>query len=134
MEQRCANESLPEEWWRIEPDSGVRICTVDVGDDTSGYYLGDAPLCDAGMIGTNIDATFGSSRYFTDVEARRLLSDRVVPASVSPYDDATTELLESIDGLWTLVDQSYQKRWGRPANEVERRFIAAYALSAMRPR
>ena len=126
-------EYASEQWWRIDPASGAHIGEVDAGDDGSGCYLGDAPLADAGMAGTNIDATFGSSKHFTDEEARRLLSGRVVPASVRPHDEAATELLQSVDGLWTLVNESYNQRWNRPANEVERRFIAAYALSAMRP-
>ena len=126
-------EDPPDEWWCIDPESGARTRAVGNDDNPSGFYLGDAPLTDAGMVATNIDATFGSSKHFTNEEAKRLVSDRVVPATVRPYDEAATELVESIDDLWTLVDESYTQRWGRPANEVERRFIAAFAISAMRP-
>jgi hypothetical protein len=126
-------EDPSDEWWCIDPESGERTRAVGDNDGPSGFYLGDAPLGDAGMVATNIDATFGSSRYFTDEEARRLLSDRAVPASVRPYDDAATELVESVDDLWALVDESYTKKWGRPANDVERRFIAAFAMLTIRP-
>ena len=83
------------------------------------------------MVAVNIDATFGSSIRFTDEEARRLLVDRVVPNAVRPYDEAAAELLESVDDLWKLVDESYQVAWGRPANDVERRFIVGYVCSIM---
>ena len=126
-------EDPPDEWWCIDPHSGARTRVVDGSDDGSGFYLGDGPLADAGMVATNIDATFGSSRHFTDDEARRLLEDRVVPASVRRYPEAAAELLESVCDLWTLVDEHYRGKWRRPANEVERRFIAAHALASLRP-
>lgn len=95
-------------------------------------YIGDGPIADVAMVAMNIDATFGSSRHFTDEEARQLLVGRVVPNSVRPYDDAAAELLESVDDLWTLVDESYQEAWGRAANEAERRFFVEYAFAIIR--
>lgn len=123
-------EDPPSNWWRIDPSSGAPI--GDNGDNGAAYYLGDAPLNAAGTVATNIDATFGSSRHFTDEEARRLLLDRILPNSVRPYDEAATELLESVDDLWTWVNDFYQAAWGRAANDVERQFIANYAFSVLR--
>lgn len=120
----------PNNWWRIDPSSGASIGDND--DNGAVYYLGDAPLDAAGTVATNIDATFGSSRHFTDEEARRLLLDRIVPNTVRPYDEAATELLESVDDLWAWVNDCYQAKWGRSANVVERRFIADYAFSVLR--
>lgn len=126
-------EDPPDEWWCIDPESGSRTRAVRGDDGPSGFYLGDAAFRDVNMVAINIDATFGSSRYFTVEEAQRLLLDHIVPASVRRYDEAAAELVEAIDDLWTLVDENYTKRWGRPANEVERRFITAYAVSSIRP-
>jgi hypothetical protein len=123
----------PSEWWCIDPDSGTRRGSSAIAEgDAAASYLGDEPLREAGIAASHIDATFGAARHFTDDEVRQLLVNRVIPASVRPYAEAATELLESIDFMWTSVDECYQARWGRPANAVERRFIAEYAFSAMR--
>jgi hypothetical protein len=91
-----------------------------------------ALLNEVAMFADNIDATFGSSRHFTDEESRQLLVDRIVPNSVRPYGDVATELLEWVNDLWEFVDDSYHKAWCCGANDVERRFIVNHALSVMR--
>ena len=120
-----------QEWWRIDPRSGEPLEPGGANAGDTECYLGDAPLADAGMVGVYIDSTFGSARHFNDEEARRLLRDRVVPKSVRPHDDAATDLLESLDDLWKLVDERYHAKWGRPANDVERRFIAERVFITM---
>jgi len=128
------NDLDPSEWWCIDPNSGKRRApSAGAEGDAAASYLGDEPLREAGTVASNIDATFGSSRHFTDDEVRKLLVNRVIPASVRPYAEAATELLESVDYLWTSVDECYQATWGRPANAIERRFITEYAFSVMRP-
>jgi hypothetical protein len=125
-------EDSSHEWWCIDPDSSARLRNVGPGNDASGFYLGDAPLADVAMIATNIDASFGSSRYFTNDEARRLLEDRIVPSSIREHEEGARELLESVDSLWTLVNEHYRGKWGRDVKEVERCLIEAYALSVIR--
>jgi len=120
-------------WWRVDPQTGEPEGEYPDAIDSSCVYLDDGAVDAAGDAATQIEATFGASRYFTDEEIRRLLLDRVPPASVRPWPDATPELLQLVDDLWQLVDECYQNRFGRVATPVERDLLYRYAFSLLRP-
>ena len=119
----------PTAWWSIEPRTGERTETAGGCD-----CLGDSVLSDVAMVATNIEATFGASRYFTEEEVRALLLDRVVPGSVQQHADTASELLESVDDLWHLVEERYRQAWGRSATQAERRWLFCHAVDILRPR
>ena len=125
-------EDPPYRWWRIDPNSGKRSESAGDEDAHSAFYVGDAPLEEAAIAASNIDATFGSARHFTDAEIRLLITDRVIPESVRRHQEAATELGQSVHELWMSVDQCYQEKFGRPANAVEKRFIGEYAFDVIR--
>jgi hypothetical protein len=123
----------PTVWWSIDPQTGEPT-DVTVPPGVVCDCLGESVLADVGMVATNIEATFGASRYFSDDEAKGLLLHRHVPASVQSHPDATAELLNSVDDLWHLVEEHYRQAWGRSATEVERRWLFCHALAILRPR
>jgi hypothetical protein len=102
-------------------------------DGPSQSWLGDEVLDDAGTVADNIETTFGAHRYFSDDEARRLIFQRELPASVRPHAEASAELLESVDDLWRWIGQTYREKWDRAATAVERRWIGEFAVSILRP-
>lgn len=119
-------------WWSIDPRTGEE--TGDAAPKGVCGCLGESVLSDVAMVASNIDATFGASRHFSDEEVRRLFLDRVVPASVQPYADATDELLQSVDDLWLLVEKHYRQAWDRSATQAERHWLCAAAFDILRPR
>jgi hypothetical protein len=86
------------------------------------------------MAADNIEATFGASRYFSDVERRRLIHEREVPASMHRHVEAAADLIECVDDLWASVDRTYQDYWGRPLTPAERRLIGDFAVWVLSPR
>ena len=126
-------ELPPLRWWVIDPDTGRPSGGCPSDDGQSSNYLGDEVLDDAGTVADNIEATFGAHRYFSDEEARQLIFQRESPASVRPHADASAELLESVDDLWTWVAQTYREKWGREPTDVERRLIGEFAVWVLRP-
>jgi hypothetical protein len=122
----------PDEWWPVDAETGERVPPDGTRGEHPGCLLGDVPLDAAGTVALDINATFGSARHFTEGECRLLLTDRAVPNIVRPHREATTELLQAVDDLWTWVDQCYREAWGRPANAGERRWIGEHAFRVLR--
>ena len=120
-------------WWRVDPQSGEPEGDFPAPIDGSCVYLDDSAVDAAGNAATEIEASFGASRFFSDEEVRSLLLERVPPASVRPWPDSVSELLQLVDDLWQLVDQCYQEAFGRPATPTERDLLYRYAYSLLRP-
>ena len=118
MQSQDTDPEWPVEWWPVDPVSGLRLEADPADAAGPASYLGDCPLDAVAQIATAIDAAFNPRRHFSDDEVRSLLLDRVVPASVRPYDDAAAELLDFVDALWDDVHRCYQETWGRPPNPV----------------
>ena len=123
----------PLRWWAINPANGLPFDSSPSPNGEPTCYLGDEVLDDAGSTADYIDATFGARRYFSDNEARLLIFQRELPAAVCPYPDASAELLECVDGLWTSVGQAYRAKWGREPTAVERRLIGEFTVWVLRP-
>lgn len=96
-----SHDDMPNEWWRIDPDLGARLNIPLDAERGLKLYLG-APLHEAQFVASNIWCSFAR---FSREEGFSLLIDREVPVSIRPYPDAAAELLESIDDLWSLVDE-----------------------------
>jgi hypothetical protein len=90
-------------------------------------------LDEVGLSGDAIATTF-ATRLFSDDEVSALLMDRVVPASFLGGDEDAAELLDLVDGLWTLAERYYQQALGRLPTQVERRWLYAFAFDALRAR
>lgn len=120
-------------WWRVDPQSGEPEGEFLAPIGGSCVYLDDSAVDAAGDAATEIEASFGASRYFSDEEVRGLLLDRVPPASVRPSSEDAAELLRLVDDLWQLVDGCYQEAFGRAATPDERDLLFRYAHSLLRP-
>jgi hypothetical protein len=120
-------------WWRIDPQTGEPTGEFPAPVDDSCVFLLDEAVDAAGDAATAIGATFGASRHFPDDEVRRLLAERVLPASVRPWPGAAAELLDLVDDLWQAVDRCSREASGRPATSAERHWLCRYAHSLLRP-
>jgi hypothetical protein len=122
-----------DRWWPVDPASGAQLPAQPGATGPADCYLGDGPLEAVAVIAAAIDAGFNPRRHFSHEEVRALLSERRVPASVEPHDDAAEELLDFVESMWLDVDACYQRAWGRDANPDERRLIVDYGTSLLRP-
>src|SRR5262245_13643291 len=102
----------PTQWWTIDPHTGQPNGATGLADGTC-HALGECPLDAVGEAAEAIEITFGASRCFSDEETRALLLERVVPPSFRGGPDDAAELLELVDGLWTLVERCYQQAMHR---------------------
>ena len=128
MEWFFHDPDLGEEtkWWSIDPQTGQ---ASDVGG--SDQCLGDSPIQAVCMAADAIDTAFGASKFWSDEEARALLLQRVVPASVSHPSDAA-ELLELVDGLWQSAAMRYERALHRSPSAAERHWLFSHAFSILR--
>jgi hypothetical protein len=63
------------------------------------------------------------TKAFTDEEVASLILTRVVPASFQGGFEDAAELLELVDGLWSLAEDCYRQALRRPPDPVERRWL-----------
>lgn len=121
-------------WWRVDPQSGEPEGEYPAPLDSSYVYLDDGAVDAAGDAATEIETSFGASRFMSDVEVQDLLLERVPPASVRRSLRDAEELLQLVDDLWHSVDERYQTALGRPATPKERDLLYRYAYSLLRPK
>lgn len=119
-------------WWTIDPQTGQPNGGV-TGEPISCHCVGESALNEVSVSGDAIATTF-ATRLFSDDEVFALVMKRVVPSSFQGGEEDVAELLELVDGLWTLAGRCYQQALGRMPNEVERRWLYASALEALRAR
>lgn len=132
MGKQTGDDDRQSRWWSVDPD-GFPTGVLQPDDRHSRPCVGDHVLEAARTVATDIEATFGASRYFSNEEVRRLVFERDVPASVRPYAEASADLVQSVDDLWKWVSQIYVEKWGRQLTLVERKLIAEYAVWALLP-
>jgi hypothetical protein len=119
-------------WWTIDPSTGQPDGNA-APDPIACHCLGESVLADVSLAGDAIATTF-ATRLFSDDDVSALLMKRVVPTSFQGGKDDAAELLDLVDGLWSLAEDNYQQALGRMPTEVERRWLCAFAFGALRAR
>jgi hypothetical protein len=136
-------------WWQIDPLTGepareqhsklsrppdfVLLNAVPGVDDAEeAHYMGDGPW-DMVYLGVNrIKELLGVDQQLTADEARALVLNRTIPASLAGLTpESATHLLLLIDEMWKNVDWCYQDDWGRPARTAEKRWVGEYAVNSL---
>ena len=119
-------------WWTINPETGQPDGNV-AADRNRCNCLGDSVLDEVGLSGDAIATTF-ATELFSDDEVLALVMERVIPRSFRGGEDDAAELLELVNGLWTLAGSYYEQALGRMPTEVERQWLYVFALDALRAR
>jgi hypothetical protein len=119
-------------WWTINPETGQPDDDV-TGDPITRHCLGDSALDEVGTSGDAIATTF-ATKLFSDDEVSALIMMRVVPRSFRGGAEDAAELLDLVDGLWELAERCYHQALGRMPTDVERRWLCASAIDALRAR
>jgi hypothetical protein len=119
-------------WWTIDPQTGKSDGVAD-SDRSKCHCLGDSVLDEVGLSGDAIATTF-ATKHFSDDEVSALILNRVVPSSFKGGVQDAAELLDLVDGLWTLAQSYYQRALGRLPTQFERRWLYASAFDALRAR
>ena len=119
-------------WWTIDPQTGQPDGAA-TADPITCHCLGDSAIDEVKLSGDAIATTFTTKR-FSNEEVSDLIMKRMVPASFQGGPQDAAELLDLVDGLWTLAETCYQHALGRMPTEVERRWLYGFAFDALRAR
>jgi hypothetical protein len=119
-------------WWTIDPQTGQPDATI-APDPSACHCLGDSVLDEVRQSGDAIATTF-ATRLFSDEEVCALIMDRFVPPTFKGGEEDAAELLDLVDGLWTLAKSYYQQALDRMPTQIERRWLYAVAFDALRAR
>ena len=74
------------------------------------------------------------SKCFTNDQLSALIMKRVLPSSFKGGIEDAAELVDLVEGLWIRAESYYQQALGRPPNQVECKWLVAFALDALRAR
>ncbi len=119
-------------WWTIDPQTGEPDGSV-AAERANCYCLGESALNDVRFVADALATSF-VTKGFTDEEVSALVLSRVVPSSFRGGSEDAAELLEHVDDLWSLAQDSYMQALQRPPNEIERRWLYQAAIAALRAR
>jgi hypothetical protein len=119
-------------WWTIDPETGQP--DGEVRDQRIiRHCLGDSVLDEVGMSGDAIATTF-ATKSFSDEEVIALIMERALPRSFQGGAEDAAELLDLVDRIWESAQRCYQQALGRVPTDVERRWLCAAAIAALRAR
>lgn len=122
----------PTRWWTIDPDTGQPDGGA-ASERSDHHCLSESALHDARLVADAIATTF-ATKHFSDEDVSALIMNRVVPTSFRGDVEDAAELVEHVDDLWTLAEDTYVEALGRPPDQIERFWLFKCAIAALRAR